>query len=556
MIPVYWITKGDVPARTRWDEMFVESIIEGRVKRPANLQPVTHHVGLPPGPVPFGVVIFPAGAHERRDVSWLNQKLREFRKVILFITSDEGSTFSPDAIKHRDLDLWVMTPRPEIKYPAGTVFIGEGSGPQPIDLQPRPEKHAWWFFAGQAGTERRDEMIEALVDLDDGTLQVTPGFLQGVSRHVYLAELAAARVAPCPSGAVTQDSFRLYEALERGCVPVVDEFRNDGGGLGFWTMMGYDPILRVRQWSEFPGILEHIQRSWPVPAIQSHSWWHMERRRLAREFIHQCPEYDSDEDYDAMTVVIPTSPIPSHPSTDIIEATMTSVEDRTDAEILIMVDGVRPEQSGRGKDYYEYIRRLCLLCEEHNATPVVYYEHLHQAEMLRRTLELVDTPFVLYVEHDTPLQGDIPFSRILTEMHASDLNLMRFSHESRILPDHHHLIRDLEPWGEHAPFVPTLQWSQRPHIARRSFYRKLLDTCFDPEARTMIEDVMHGITEHDALQDMEAAWEKWRLAVYHPAGNIQRSNHLDGRAGDEKFPMHFAYPKDRYPTGAPWPTKR
>jgi hypothetical protein len=558
MIPVYWITKGDVPARTRWDEMFVESIIEGHYKHPAGLQPVEHHIGLPKRLVPFGVVIFPAGAHEQRDLAWLNQHLRVFRKVILFITSDEGSKFTPLAIKHRDLDLWVMTPRPEIEYPRGTTFIGEGSGPECDDFASM-EKDLDWFFAGQATTERRKDCVEALAPLPGGRLFATGGFMEGWDRSDYAATLARAKVAPCPSGAETQDSFRLYEALERGCVPVVDEFRNDGGGEGFWKMLDYDPILRVRNWDEFPALLEQIKKRWPLPAVQAHAWWHLKRRELVRTFIKQCPddEWGSDEDRDAFTVLIPTSPIPEHPTGTTIGMTIQSIRERTNAEILVMVDGVRPEQRDRWDAYYEYVRRLCLHCERiPNVTPVVYYEHLHQAEMTRRTLELVDTPFILYVEHDTPLQGDIPFGRLLMEMHEYDLNLIRFSHESHILAVHHHLIPDLTPHGYEEKWVKTLQWSQRPHIARRSFYRHILDDCFDPTARSMIEDVMHGVTEHDALNgDQEVAWEKWRLAVYHPEGNIQRSGHLDGRSGDPKYPMHFAYPGGRIPTGAPWPTK-
>jgi hypothetical protein len=560
VIPVYWISHLGVPARCRWDEAFVEDIISGYVKHPAGLQPVQHFQGPPGKPIPFGVAVFPVADHDGRDIAWFNQQLRNFRRVIVFISSDERSKFTPLALKHRDMELWVMTPRPEIDYPKDTTFIGEGSAWRynDLDLVGAVDKDLWWFFAGQNFEDRRQDCIHILSGLPEGELLATPGFLQGLPRQEYLRKLASARVAPCPAGAATQDSFRLYEALELGCVPVVDEYRNDGGGKGYWEMLEASPILRVYDWDEFPDLLKTIRRTWPMPAVKAHAWWHAKRRELSRKFIQQCPPVESDAVHDSLTVLIPTSPIPSHPSTDVIRETIRSVRERTSAEILVMVDGVRDEQKARSGDYYEYVRRLLLHCEHSfpNVTPVVYYEHLHQAEMTRRTLDLVDSPFVLFVEHDTPLQGDIPFDDILTQMHYSDLNLMRFSHESRILDVHHHLIRDLKPWGDSAPFVPTLQWSQRPHVARRSFYRHILEACFSSEARSMIEDVMHGITEHDAFQDMEAAWEKWRLGVYHPSGNIQRSNHLDGRKDDPKFPMHFAYPEGRYPDGAPWPTNR
>jgi hypothetical protein len=59
-----------------------------------------------------------------------------------------------------------------------------------------------------------------------------------------------------------------------------------------------------------------------------------------------------------ITVVIPVSPIKSHPDTAILDETLDSVRyHHPTAEIILTFDGIREEQSRRWHDYEEFIRR-------------------------------------------------------------------------------------------------------------------------------------------------------------------------------------------------------
>src|SRR3990167_3538122 len=115
---------------------------------------------------------------------------------------------------------------------------------------------------------------------------------------------------------------------------------------------------------------------------------------------------------DTLTIVMPTSPIPSHLSTEVVEESIRRLRaypDLKDCEILIQIDGIREEQRHREADYEEYKRRLLWLCahEFENCLPIVFDEHLHQAGMLRATLDRIRTPLLFYVEHDTFPMGEI-----------------------------------------------------------------------------------------------------------------------------------------------------
>jgi hypothetical protein len=53
----------------------------------------------------------------------------------------------------------------------------------------------------------------------------------------------------------------------------------------------------------------------------------------------------------------------------------------------------------------------------------------------------------------------------------------------------------------------------------------------------MIEDVMYGGVETAWREFGLAGWDRYRLWMYAPEGNIKRSTHLDARAGEPKVPM-------------------
>ena len=60
-----------------------------------------------------------------------------------------------------------------------------------------------------------------------------------------------------------------------------------------------------------------------------------------------------------ITIIIPTSIVPDHPSTTMIEETINAVRFHfPDNEIIMQIDGLRGEQLNRKKDYDEYKNRI------------------------------------------------------------------------------------------------------------------------------------------------------------------------------------------------------
>jgi hypothetical protein len=239
-----------------------------------------------------------------------------------------------------------------------------------------------------------------------------------------------------------------------------------------------------------------------------------------------------------ITVVIPVSPIKSHPDTSVLDETLQSVRHHLpDAELIVTFDGIREQHEHRRTDYDEFTRRALWRLDKHygNVCPLgPYDEHLHQTGMMRTALEEIRTPLVLYVESDTPLVTDekIDFDQITEFITAGQSNLVRLSHEAHILEPHRHMFHGTECDGL---FTRTSQWSQRPHIASVAYYRRILANHFTPNAKSFLEDQMHGVLDEAYRVDGIAGWMQHRVHMYTPSGNIKRSWHSDGRAGEPKF---------------------
>lgn len=243
-----------------------------------------------------------------------------------------------------------------------------------------------------------------------------------------------------------------------------------------------------------------------------------------------------------ITAVVPTSPIPSHPETAILEETFNSIRHHLpDAEIILTFDGVRSEQDERRGDYEEYVRRALWLADKQfgNICPIVFDQHAHQTGMMRAALAEIRTPLLLYVEHDTPLVVDEPIAWDAITRFVPRNGLVRFHHEAHIPEEHGHMMHGAVAMavnsGAESRFVRTSQWSQRPHIATVAFYRRVMATCFTPDSRSFIEDKMHGVCDEAYKIDGMDGWEQYPLWIYSPDTNIKRSYHLDGRAGAEKY---------------------
>ena len=237
-----------------------------------------------------------------------------------------------------------------------------------------------------------------------------------------------------------------------------------------------------------------------------------------------------------VTIIVATSVLPSHPDTAIIDETISTIRVHfPNNEIILQMDGLREERLSRKVDYDEYKNRVLWKClhEWKNVLPIIFDEHSHQTTMMKKTIDIINTSVILYVEGDAPITPDceIDWQKCLDMIEYEKANTIRFHFEAFIPKEHSHLMFGLDDG-----FMRTAQWSQRPHLSTVKYYRDIV-LLFSND-KSFIEDRLHGKIQEDILPYDEfdqSGWNQHKLWIYHPEGNIKRSYHLDGRQGTQKF---------------------
>ena len=248
---------------------------------------------------------------------------------------------------------------------------------------------------------------------------------------------------------------------------------------------------------------------------------------------------------DSVTVCITTSPIPRHPSTDMIERVINSVRFHLPtAKIMVLFDGVRPNVEFRRWHYVGYMQHLKQMIDSGqfgNAGWMDHVEYTQQAQMMKNAIGVnVTTPLILFCGHDeelvtthNPRDGYketlpedciIQWGSLADTLLAGDLNMIRFYAWEKIWPEHQHLMHgEFESHG--ARYVRTTQYSQWPNLATTEFYKHILNTYFVLGERKMIELGMYGPV-------VSSPWEKFKIGIYYPGENNRRMYHLNGRADE------------------------
>ena len=496
------------------------------------------------GPVPdFGNVVIIPGRYHYNDIDSINRYLNRYLGVLVIVTADEESRFPVDELHHENMIIWVQTQRPG-RYEKARFSFPLGYPPQTRetirDAGPQIRSTQRFWFSGQVTHPRREQAVAAMSAIDPDSVIATPGFTQGLERWEYLEQLCYTQVAPCPSGPQTQECFRMWEAIQAGAVPILD-LETSRGDDGYWNLLfGPEiPLPVIADWNRLEEILDEITTGWPMMSNRIQAWysryrvWWSQLLWSAMIELEQPPKLTRPADA-LVTVLMPTSPSPYHPDTAHIEETVVSVQERfPNSQIRLMIDGVRVEQWNRTPDYLEYVRRLLWLVNNQwsNVQATLHEVHRHQAQMTAYECQLVETPLLLFVEHDTPLFGDWPVGELVQPLLSAHANLIRLNHDYRIHPEHEHLmVTEPEQLVGGLKYRKTVQWSQRPHLARVDAYRRWLAGFFHPDERSMIEDRMHSVIQ-------SSPWHVNKMYIYTPEGNQQRSIHLDSRGDDPKWPV-------------------
>lgn len=279
--------KPEVIGRGYWDQGLLEDIFEqGDYNHYEDVSEVTDGEGA---------IFIINGRTHTEDAEKINADIAKLRWVLFIDTGDEEAVFPWRDIKHPIMRVWIMLPRMNLHN--DTSFkLPNGYRPETHDVLKEvgyQEKTQDWFFAGQVNHARREQCVEQLRELPNGKLVETDGFGKEVMPYrEYLENMAKSKIVLCPSGIESPDNFRLYEALEAGCLPIVDAFATNNQDWGFWRyLFGNDiPFPIIGYWDALPKLLPELLRGYPENANKCFAWWQSKKREIKYKLIDDVKE--------------------------------------------------------------------------------------------------------------------------------------------------------------------------------------------------------------------------------------------------------------------------
>ena len=164
-----------------------------------------------------------------------------------------------------------------------TLPLGWRWGFEPVDGgRPAADRSHLWSFMGDPNKGTRPAMLAALAPYGPAFRHLTAGFNTSANLPVetYQSVLEDSIVAPCPAGFFNIESYRIWEALEAGAVPIVEA--RDGFDY-FRAAFGPHPLPVVHNWTAAAPLLAHwSDKPAEIEALRQAclSWWRQLRDQM------------------------------------------------------------------------------------------------------------------------------------------------------------------------------------------------------------------------------------------------------------------------------------
>ena len=144
-----------------------------------------------------------------------------------------------------------------------------------------------WAFAGQKKSDRK-AMADQFERLTPHFAHYTSGWLSDdmLTVEQVCAAYAKTQVVPCPMGNINPDSFRIMEALENGCIPVLKTFY--GYDIAKYTF-GDHPFIVGNSWADCARRVRQLARNpdqYRARAAATERWYRQFKETLADDIAH------------------------------------------------------------------------------------------------------------------------------------------------------------------------------------------------------------------------------------------------------------------------------
>ena len=141
-----------------------------------------------------------------------------------------------------------------------------------------------WAFLGTPHKSSRHDLLFQLSDIEPSFSYKTKKFNKKIIEVSKMNEiLISTEFIPCPNGFMHPETYRLYEALECGCIPIVENAYKY-----YDRLFPNNPFLKVDRWIEAKPII----REWGDGKIKKkreecRTWWNLYKNQLQELIVNK-----------------------------------------------------------------------------------------------------------------------------------------------------------------------------------------------------------------------------------------------------------------------------
>jgi hypothetical protein len=134
-----------------------------------------------------------------------------------------------------------------------------------------------WTFIGTPHKSSRQDLLFQLSEIKPSFVYKTEEFNKKIIEVNKMNEiLLSTNFIPCPNGFVHPETYRLYEALECGCIPIVENAYNY-----YDRLLPNNPFLKVNKWIEAKTLVKKLDnRQIEEKRKKCENWWKKYKNEL------------------------------------------------------------------------------------------------------------------------------------------------------------------------------------------------------------------------------------------------------------------------------------
>ena len=205
-------------------------------------------------------------------------------KIFLIHLGDETGIYDLSSVYGNCSHVWrtFCTGRYFNNKKVDCIALGYKSG---VETNKKDLKRKYkWAFIGTPHKSSRHDLLFQLSNIQPSFSYKTEKFHKKIMDTEEMTQiLTQTSFLPCPNGFVHPETYRLYEALETGCIPIVEN------AYKYYDRLFPDnPFLKIDKWIE----AKEIVMNWSNDQInkkmeECKNWWHQKKLKLQDEIFEK-----------------------------------------------------------------------------------------------------------------------------------------------------------------------------------------------------------------------------------------------------------------------------